>query len=328
MSLINEALKKAQKQREAEAAAKSGKVPVPGTGGPTVPPPPPPSAPPSAAPEPEPDRESPSAAYTGPASPTRAASRKSKMPFAAIVVLVVLLGGGVGWWAVGPDDPAMESGETHRVSQADPIENEVLENQRAAATPPSDPAPEPAATTPAEAPSPIVQFVLPDESPAPSMSATNAQTPAPAPAVASTPAEEVRREPAPEPRDVPAQRPAPITPTAPSPAPAVGEAAPAMTSNVAPAVARVEILPEAEPVSTSPPALDSAAPDPAVLAYLESARITGVRASPTDPKVLMNNRVFRLNEMVDGALQLRVTDIDARQLEFTDARGFVYTKSF
>ena len=68
--------------------------------------------------------------------------------------------------------------------------------------------------------------------------------------------------------------------------------------------------------------------DPAVLTYLEETQVTGVRASTTDPKVLMNGRVYRLNDMVERSLQLRVTKIDSRQLQFTDARGFVYTKSF
>ncbi len=42
----------------------------------------------------------------------------------------------------------------------------------------------------------------------------------------------------------------------------------------------------------------------------------------------MNNRVYRLNDMVSQDLRLRITGIAPRRLEFTDPRGYVYTKSF
>jgi hypothetical protein len=53
-----------------------------------------------------------------------------------------------------------------------------------------------------------------------------------------------------------------------------------------------------------------------------------VRASATDPKVLMNDRVYRLNDVVDRDLQLRIIGIAPRELRFRDARGYVYTKTF
>ena len=67
--------------------------------------------------------------------------------------------------------------------------------------------------------------------------------------------------------------------------------------------------------------------DPAVLSYLEQARVTGVRPSPTNPKVLLNDRVYRQGEIVDRDLLLRVTVISTQQLTFEDTRGFVYTKT-
>jgi hypothetical protein len=80
--------------------------------------------------------------------------------------------------------------------------------------------------------------------------------------------------------------------------------------------------------SVQPTAGKSLSPNAAVLAFLENARVTGVRASATDPKVLMNNRVYRLYDTVERALELRVTKITPRELQFTDARGYVYTKAF
>jgi len=66
----------------------------------------------------------------------------------------------------------------------------------------------------------------------------------------------------------------------------------------------------------------------AVLSYLERARVTGIRVSATDPKVLMNNRVYRLNEIVDRDLQLRIVAIAPRELQFEDPIGHVYRKTF
>jgi hypothetical protein len=75
-------------------------------------------------------------------------------------------------------------------------------------------------------------------------------------------------------------------------------------------------------------ASSAAQTQPVILSYLETAKVTGVRASATDPKVLMNNRVYRLNDIVDSGLQLKITAISSRELQFTDSRGYVYTKVF
>ena len=62
--------------------------------------------------------------------------------------------------------------------------------------------------------------------------------------------------------------------------------------------------------------------------YLERARVAGIRGSETDPKVLMNNRVYRLNEVVDRDLQLRVIHIAPRELRFEDPSAHIYRKTF
>ena len=61
---------------------------------------------------------------------------------------------------------------------------------------------------------------------------------------------------------------------------------------------------------------------------IDTFRITGIRASATDPKVLMNDRLFRLNDIVDRATGLRITRIEPSSLTFVDANGATYTKNF
>ena len=68
--------------------------------------------------------------------------------------------------------------------------------------------------------------------------------------------------------------------------------------------------------------------NPQVESFLSTLRITGVRASETDPKVIMNDRIFRLNDLVDRATGLRITRVNSSALEFTDASGFKYSKLF
>ena len=75
------------------------------------------------------------------------------------------------------------------------------------------------------------------------------------------------------------------------------------------------------------PAL-KARPDPRILAFIDTVRITGIRASGADSKVLMNDRVFRVNDMVDRTLGLRLTAVEANALIFEDERGVVYTRNF
>jgi hypothetical protein len=75
-----------------------------------------------------------------------------------------------------------------------------------------------------------------------------------------------------------------------------------------------------------PPAPREPVANPAVYEFLEKLRVAGVRASSTDPKVIMNDRVFRLNDIVDKPLQLRLIRVDNIALTFSDPSGFEYKK--
>jgi hypothetical protein len=87
-------------------------------------------------------------------------------------------------------------------------------------------------------------------------------------------------------------------------------------------------------VRESPPAVVPAAPtikaraDPKILAYVDTLRVTGIRAAGGDSKVLMNDRVFRVNDIVDHALGLKLTGVSANALTFEDERGVVYSRNF
>ncbi|MBI3886970.1 MAG: hypothetical protein HY302_14770 [Opitutae bacterium] len=121
--------------------------------------------------------------------------------------------------------------------------------------------------------------------------------------------------------------PAPSAATALEPAKEPGPGAVAATFAVptvsSPAVASAET---AEPVPAAP--TGRARPDPKILAYIDTLRITGIRAAGGDSKVLMNDRVFRVNDVVDHMLGLKLTGVAAEALTFEDERGVVYTRNF
>jgi hypothetical protein len=78
----------------------------------------------------------------------------------------------------------------------------------------------------------------------------------------------------------------------------------------------------------APPAPATARPDPRAQTWVDTVRVTGIRPSGADSKVLMNERVYRVNDVVERALGLRLTEVAADRLTFTDANGIVYTRNF
>lgn len=80
-----------------------------------------------------------------------------------------------------------------------------------------------------------------------------------------------------------------------------------------------------------PPAPAAANPNPEVQDYVSRASITGIRLSGASPKVVLNNRVYRLGELVldsNPGLLIRIVDIQRTTLTFEDEHGFRYTKRF
>jgi hypothetical protein len=62
--------------------------------------------------------------------------------------------------------------------------------------------------------------------------------------------------------------------------------------------------------------------------YINKLRITGIRAAGTESKVLMNDRVYKVNDMVDRAIGLKLTAVAADRLTFVDENGVEYIRNF
>jgi hypothetical protein len=84
------------------------------------------------------------------------------------------------------------------------------------------------------------------------------------------------------------------------------------------------------PVVAEPPkpAEPAAKLEPRAIQYIENLRVTGIRASATDSKVLMNDRVYRIGHTVEHEMGLKLVGITATSLTFEDERGGRYTRNF
>jgi hypothetical protein len=156
------------------------------------------------------------------------------------------------------------------------------------------------------------------------------------------------------PAHTPAPQPA-APPPAPTPAvtvaatPAAPEASTFVVPNVspsAPAPSRTESpAPKSEPVQpptlaqVPAPVVEQPKPEPArpaaaakleprAINFIEGIRVAGIRASTTDSKVLMNDRVYRLGDTVEHDMGLKLVSITPHSLTFEDDRGARYTRSF
>jgi hypothetical protein len=174
------------------------------------------------------------------------------------------------------------------------------------------------------APPPAVGPASPSTSPAPAVPIDPAAAPAPPLIVAAEP--------------VP---PAPITaaPAAagdgPIPAaPAVPLAAAAeITAAVPPdpvpnAAIAAQPAEDPSPAKASPATPPTQQRDERVYAFIETIRVTGIRSSGDDSRVLMNNRVYRVNDIVERNLGIRLIQVEVDSLTFADAHGQTYTKHF
>lgn len=117
-----------------------------------------------------------------------------------------------------------------------------------------------------------------------------------------------------------AVEPAPSTPLVSSPAPLAPASSPQSPSPQAASptpASSVAVAKEGAP-STG---------DSRVHEFLEKLRVAGIRASETDPRVIMNDRIYRVNDIVDKVTRLRLTRVEASALTFVDATGFEYRKN-
>ncbi|MCB1103324.1 MAG: hypothetical protein KDK74_01225 [Cephaloticoccus sp.] len=117
---------------------------------------------------------------------------------------------------------------------------------------------------------------------------------------------------------LPEPEPAPVAPAAADTAPITPAATVTATEPAAP-----------EAVAVPPPATaEPARADERIYAFIDNLQVMGVRSSGADSKVLMNDRVYRVNDLVDRTLALRLIQVGPDRLVFEDANGITYTKTF
>ena len=115
-----------------------------------------------------------------------------------------------------------------------------------------------------------------------------------------------------------ATEPTPAAPATDSPSPAITEQPVKVGGDLA--------EPEPSPPPDTP--LPGAEPNPKVLAFLESSRITGIKVAGVHSRLLMNNRVFRTDDIVHPDTQLRIKEIASNEILFVDESGIQYRKQF
>jgi len=167
-----------------------------------------------------------------------------------------------------------------------------------------------------------IVFLLRPKAPVPSTSAPVANAaPTPTAPPAAQPVTPV----------APAPTPAPVTPPPTTVALAVSPVAtPPPAANVAaPAAASSTIVlaPAPEPAKSAAPASTRKLENRAIN-YFDSIGVAGIRASGTDSKVLMNDRVYRIGDLVEAEMGLRLAGITTNSLTFEDEKGGRYTRNF
>jgi len=65
-----------------------------------------------------------------------------------------------------------------------------------------------------------------------------------------------------------------------------------------------------------------------IQAIVDGLRVSGIRADGKDSKVLLNERVYRVNDFVDRANGLRLSKVTNEDLTFSTPDGTIYVKNF
>lgn len=185
----------------------------------------------------------------------------------------------------------------------------------------------PASLSKAESPKPAAP-PMPPSAPTPAAPAIPANTP-----VATTLPATLPPPPAPAPAALVA---APIAttaaPVATSPAPAIPPIAsvpvPPLPPTPTPAPTAPVVAPSPAPTSSQASASAAARPDERIADHVDRMRILGVRSPGPDARVLIGERVYRLNDVVDRTLGLRLVKVETGTLTFADTAGTLYKKNY
>jgi hypothetical protein len=164
--------------------------------------------------------------------------------------------------------------------------------------------------------------------PAPTASATpSPKSATPPPADTPTPVlvGPVIPPPTTEPRSPESTAPSSATQTA-SAAPSAGPATtPAPTPTDTPVTPAVAVAPATIVPATPPP---PPTPDDRITAFVEAIKVAGIRSSGSESRVLMNDRVYRVNDIVERTLGVKLIKVGTDNLVFSDPKGATYVKNF
>jgi hypothetical protein len=119
------------------------------------------------------------------------------------------------------------------------------------------------------------------------------------------------------------------------PTPTSAPVAVVMPAVVAAAAPTAAPTPRPVAAALAPIAAPAAAPTTApqsrnelIQGIVDRFRVSGVRAAGADSKALVDGHVYKINEMIDRTIGLRLVKVDADHLTFVDAQGDTYVKSF
>ena len=87
------------------------------------------------------------------------------------------------------------------------------------------------------------------------------------------------------------------------------------------------------PVISAPAAAASVASAPEshndlIQGIIDRYRISGVRAAGPDSKALVDGHVYKVNDLIDKSLGLKLVKVESDHLTFVDAQGETYVRSF
>ena len=99
------------------------------------------------------------------------------------------------------------------------------------------------------------------------------------------------------------------------------------SSSVASTPSSVTPSPPSEPAAPAK-AASALKLEPRAIQYIDNIKVAGIRASTTDAKVLMNDRVYRVGSVVEAEMGLKLVGITANSLTFEEERGARYTRTF
>jgi len=121
------------------------------------------------------------------------------------------------------------------------------------------------------------------------------------------------------------------------PPPSVPTPAPTALPQPTPAPAAIVLAPEpAAPVQAQAPlvapvvapAVTTESHTEIVQGVVDRFHISGVRTAGADSKALVDGHVYKVNDLVDRSLGLRLTTVEADHLTFVDREGNTFVKSF